>query len=130
MMQKDAHLPPEDLVAFFGLKKEDFGGIALVSGDVQRARACLEQVENPVENFTFMDYTFWTGNFRGKKVTIGNGGLFSPDSAITTELLCCIGVDTPEDVCQVEEHSDLPDRGHSGVRRGLAREEFHEQGGF
>jgi len=94
MMQKHAHLPPEDLLVFFGLKKEDFGAIALVSGDVQRAHACLEKIENPIKNFTFMDYTFWTGTFRGKRVTIGNGGLFSPDSAITTELLCCIGVDT------------------------------------
>jgi len=93
MMKRDSHLTPEDLLSVFQLKKEDFGRIALVSGELQRAKMCLELIENPVKNFTFMDYTFWTGSFKGQKVTVGNGGLFSPDSALTTELLCCGGVD-------------------------------------
>ncbi len=92
-MQKDCHLTAQDLVAFFQLKKEDFGHIALVSGDLQRANMCVEKLDHPVKNFTFIDYTFWTGSVNGKKITVGNGGLFSPDAAFVTEILCCAGVD-------------------------------------
>ena len=55
---------------------------------------CLPKLENPVKNFTFLAYTFWTGLYKGKKVTVGNGGFYAPDSALATELLCAAGAKT------------------------------------
>ncbi|MCF7869898.1 MAG: hypothetical protein K9M01_02130, partial [Candidatus Omnitrophica bacterium] len=42
----------------------------------------------------FLGYTFWTGSYKGKKVTVGNGGFYAPDSAFVTELLAVGGVET------------------------------------
>jgi uridine phosphorylase len=35
-----------------------------------------------------MEYTMHTGDYDGTKITTINGGRFSPDTAITTEILC------------------------------------------
>jgi purine-nucleoside phosphorylase len=94
MMQRDIHLKPKDLLNSLQFKDGDFGEIALVSGQAQRAKMCLENLESPVKNFTFLGYTFWTGFYKGKKVTVGNGGFYSPDSAFVTELLCEGGIQT------------------------------------
>jgi purine-nucleoside phosphorylase len=93
-MQRDIHLKPQDLLASLQFKPGDFGSIALVSGQAHRAKMCLEKLENPVKNFTFLGYTFWTGTYKGEKITVGNGGFYAPDSAFVTELLCVGGVDT------------------------------------
>ncbi len=93
VMQRDVHLKPEDILNFFQVKKGDLGEIALVSGDVQRAKMCLEQIESPVKKFAFLEYTFWTGTYKGRSITIGNGGSYSPDSAFVTELLCSAGIE-------------------------------------
>ena len=92
MMQRDVHLKPEDLLKSLQFKEGDFGKIALVSGQVQRAKTCLDYLEKPVKNFTFLGYTFWTGFYKGKRITVGNGGFYAPDSAFVTELLCGAGV--------------------------------------
>jgi len=65
-----------------------------VSGQQHRAKLCLEKLENWVKNFTFLGYTFWTGLYKGKKVTVGNGGFYAPDSAFVTEMLCAGGINT------------------------------------
>jgi len=93
MMQRDVHLRPEDLLKSLQFKEGDFGKIALVSGQAQRAKMCLDFLEKPVKNFTFLGYTFWSGFYKGTKVTVGNGGFYAPDSAFVTELLCAGGVD-------------------------------------
>lgn len=92
-MQREVHLKAEDLLASLQFKQGDFGRIALVSGQQQRSEMCLEKLENPVKNFTFLGYTFWTGSYKGARVTVGNGGFYSPDCAFVTELLCVGGVD-------------------------------------
>ncbi len=94
MMQRDVHLSPKDLLMSLQFKEGDFGDIVLVSGQQHRAKMCLEKLENHVKNFTFLGYTFWTGTYKGKKVTVGNGGFYAPDSAFVTELLCVGGVKT------------------------------------
>ncbi len=43
------------------------------------------------KNFTFLDYEMHTGSLDGKRVTVGNGGRYAPDTAITTEILCGAG---------------------------------------
>ena len=88
LMEREVHITAKDLLGSLQFKDGDFGEIALVSGQIQRAQACLKYLENPVKNFTFLGYTFWTGYYKGKKITVGNGGFFSPDSAFITEMLC------------------------------------------
>lgn len=92
MMQRDIHITPQALLESLQFKPGDFGEIALVSGQQHRAKMCLDNLENPVKNFTFLGYTFWTGTHKGKKVTVGNGGFYAPDSAFVTELLCVGGI--------------------------------------
>ncbi|MCM8757486.1 MAG: hypothetical protein NC903_00250 [Candidatus Omnitrophica bacterium] len=92
LMQRPIHLTAQEILESLQFKKGDFGEIALVSGQIQRAQACLKYLENPIKNFTFLGYTFWTGYYKGKKITVGNGGFYSPDSAFVTELLCTGGI--------------------------------------
>jgi len=93
-MQRDVHLTAKDLLNHLQFKEGDFGKVAIISGQPQRAKMCLDYLEKPVKNFTFLGYTFWTGVYKGKKVTVGNGGFYSPDSAFVTELICNAGADT------------------------------------
>ncbi len=93
-MKRDVHISAQDLLNFLQFKEGDFADIALVSGQPQRAKMCLDKLENPVKNFSFLGYTFWTGFYKGKRVTVGNGGFYAPDSAFVTELLCVGGVNT------------------------------------
>ncbi|MDD5584101.1 MAG: hypothetical protein PHV55_03495 [Candidatus Omnitrophica bacterium] len=92
MMQRDVHLHAEGLLGSLQFRKGDFGEIGIISGQMQRAQRCLQYLENPVKNFTFLGYTFWTGTYKGKKITVGNGGFYAPDSAFVTEILCVGGI--------------------------------------
>lgn len=94
MMQRDVHLKPQGLLDSLQFRPGDFGDIAIISGQPQRAKMCVDQLENPVKNFTFLGYTMWTGWYNARKVTVGNGGFFSADSAFMTELVCAAGVNT------------------------------------
>ncbi|MFH1771629.1 MAG: hypothetical protein ABH872_02325 [Candidatus Omnitrophota bacterium] len=94
MMQRDVHLKPKDLLDSLQFKEGDFADIAIISGQPQRAKMCVGELENAVKNFTFLGYTFWTGTYKGKRVTVGNGGFYAPDSAFVTELICTAGVNT------------------------------------
>ncbi len=94
MMQRDIHMNPKELLYSLQFKEGDFGDIVLVSGQAHRAQMCLQKLEKQVKNFTFLAYTFWTGFYKGKKVTVGNGGFYAPDSALATELLCAGGINT------------------------------------
>jgi uridine phosphorylase len=93
MMHRDVHLSAQDVLTSLGCDVSEFAPVALVSGQPQRSMQCLEHLENPVKNFNFLGYTFWTGGYQGRRLTVGNGGLYSPDTAIITELLCSAGVD-------------------------------------
>ncbi|MDY6863042.1 MAG: hypothetical protein SV062_08640 [Thermodesulfobacteriota bacterium] len=93
MMERDVHLKATDLLNDLQFKPGDFGNIALISGQPQRVSICLERINNPVKNFSTMGYTFWTGEFEGKKVTVGNAGMYAPDTALVTEILCAGGID-------------------------------------
>jgi uridine phosphorylase len=94
MMQRDVHLHAKGLLESLQFRQGDFGEIGIISGQHQRAQRCLQYLENPVKNFTFLGYTFWTGLYKGKKVTVGNGGFYAPDSAFVTEILCAGGIKT------------------------------------
>ena len=87
-MKKDIHLTGQDLMNMVQLRPQDLGKYAIVPGPKERADSLVKKLENPIKNFAFMEYTMHTGNYRGTKITTINGGRFSPDTAITTEILC------------------------------------------
>jgi len=91
-MKKDIHLTSRDLLDMVQLRPEDVGKYAIVPGPKDRLEVLIKKLENPVRNFSFMEYAMYTGYLDGIKVTAINGGRFSPDTAITTEILCGAGI--------------------------------------
>jgi uridine phosphorylase len=87
-MQKEVHLTGSDLTQMVQLRPQDVGKYAIVPGPRDRLEVLLKKIENPVKNFSFMEYTMYTGTFSGIKVTAINGGRFSTDTSITTEVMC------------------------------------------
>jgi len=87
-MQKEVHLTGKDLTNMVQLRPQDVGKYAIVPGPKDRLETLLKKIENPVKNFTFMEYSMFTGTLNGIKVTAINGGRFSTDTSITTEVMC------------------------------------------
>jgi len=77
-----------------GLKADSLGPYALIPGPKERSQLLLGALDNPTKNFTFLDYEMHTGALDGKRVTVGNGGRFAPDTAMTTEILCAAGAES------------------------------------
>jgi uridine phosphorylase len=91
-MKKDVHLTGKDLTAMVQLRPQDVGKYAIVPGPKDRLDVLMKKIENPVKNFSFMEYTMYTGTYQGIKVTGINGGRFSTDTSITTEVMCNAGI--------------------------------------
>ena len=91
-MKKDVHLTGKDLTEMVQLRPQDVGKYAIVPGPRDRLDVLMKKIENPVRNFSFMEYTMFTGTFEGIKVTGINGGRFSTDTSITTEVICNAGI--------------------------------------
>ena len=87
-MTRDVHLSGKDLMAMVQLRPKDIGSYAIVPGPKERLDSLVKKMENPVKNFSFMEYNMFTGNIAGTRITAINGGRFSADTAITTEILC------------------------------------------
>ena len=87
-MKKDIHLTGKDLMGMVQLRPEDIGKYAIVPGPKERLDGLLKCIENPIKNFSFMEYTMYTGDYAGTRITAINGGRFSADTGITTEILC------------------------------------------
>ncbi len=87
-MKRDVHLSGKDLMGMVQLRPQDVGSYAIVPGPKERLDSVVKKMENPVKNFTFMEYNMFTGNINGTRVTAINGGRFAADTAITTEILC------------------------------------------
>jgi len=92
-MQKDVHLTGKDLTQMVQLRPQDVGKYAIVPGPRDRLDVLMKKIESPVRNFSFMEYTMYTGTFEGIKVTEINGGRFSTDTSITTEVMCNAGIE-------------------------------------
>lgn len=93
-MIEESHFTPQKLLSMLGLKQDALGPYALIPGPKERSELLLKLLDNPQKNFTFLDYEMHTGRLEGKRVTVGNGGRFAPDTAITTEILCGAGAET------------------------------------
>ncbi|HWP60083.1 MAG TPA: hypothetical protein VNL14_19475 [Candidatus Acidoferrales bacterium] len=92
-MLKEPHFTPEKMLSLLKIRQGSLGSCALVPGPKERSRALLKQLESPSRAFTFLDYEMYTGRFDGKMVSVGNGGRYAADTAITTEILCAGGVE-------------------------------------
>lgn len=87
-MRKEVHMTGQDLMNMVQLRPKDVGRYALVPGPKERADAIVKKMKNPVKNFSFMEYTMYTGQYEGIPLTTINGGRFAADTSITTEILC------------------------------------------
>src|ERR671918_2219452 len=93
-MLKEPHFTPQKMLSILGLKADSLGPYALIPGPKERAQMLLGTVKNPTKNFTLLDYEMHTGMIDGKRVTVGNGGRFATDTAMTTEILCAAGAES------------------------------------
>lgn len=91
-MKKDVHLTGKDLTQMVQLRPQDVGKYAIVPGPKDRLEVLMKKLEKPIKNFSFMEYTMYTGTYEGIKVTGINGGRFSTDTSITTEVMCNAGI--------------------------------------
>lgn len=87
-MIKDVHLTGKDLTEMVQLRPQDVGKYAIVPGPKDRLDVLLKKIENPTRNFSFMEYMMFTGMYNGIKISAINGGRFSTDTSITTEVMC------------------------------------------
>ncbi|MFA5063115.1 MAG: hypothetical protein WC578_03505 [Candidatus Omnitrophota bacterium] len=92
-MVKDVHLTGKDLTQMVQLRQQDVGKYAIVPGPKDRLEVLMKKIENPVKNFTFMEYSMFTGTYQGIKITMMNGGRFSTDTSITSEVMCNARID-------------------------------------
>ena len=91
-MLKEAHFTPQRMLSMLGLKAGLPRSLCVDSRSERAQRTCLlKLLEDPQKNFTFLDYEMHSGSLDGKRVTVGNGGRYAPDTAITTEILCGAG---------------------------------------
>jgi uridine phosphorylase len=90
-MLKESHFTPQRMLSMLGLKPDSLGPYALIPGPKERSDLLLKLLDSPCKNFTFLDYEMYSGSLDGKRVTVGNGGRYAPDTAITTEILCGAG---------------------------------------
>lgn len=90
-MKKEVHLSAKELLEMVQMEPGAIGNYTIIPGPVERLQAIVERLENPVDNFAYMDYHMYTGFHQGTKITTINGGLYSPDSAIMGELVCAAG---------------------------------------
>ena len=93
-MLKQSHFTPQRMISMLGLRQNSVGPYALIPGPKERSELLLKLLEAPEKNFTFLDYEMHTGSLDGKRVTVGNGGRYAPDTAITTEILCGAGAES------------------------------------
>jgi len=93
-MMKEPHFTPARMLSMLGLRSDSLGRYALIPGPKERSDMIRGLLQDPKKNFSFLDYEMHTGGYDGKRVTVGNGARYAPDTAITTEILCAGGAET------------------------------------
>jgi len=89
-MKKAIHLTGKDLAGMVQLRPQDIGKYVIMPGTPDRLTALVKNIKNPLKNFSFMEHTMYTGEYNGVRLTAMNGGMFSANTAITTEIVCSI----------------------------------------
>ena len=92
-MRKEPHFTPERMLSMLGVKAGSIAPVALISGPRERSQMALESLQERRKIFSFLDLEMHAGTRNGRKVAVGNGGRYAPDTAITTEVLCAAGVE-------------------------------------
>lgn len=87
-MRKPIHMTGKDLAGMVQLRSQDIGKYVVMPGTPDRLQALIKKIQNPLKNFSFMEHTMYTGEYEGVKITAMNGGMFSANTAITTEIVC------------------------------------------
>lgn len=87
-MRKEIHLTGRDLAGMVQLRPQDIGKYVILPGTPDRLAAVVKKLQNPLKNFAFMEHMMFTGDYEGIKLTAMNGGMFSANTAITTEIVC------------------------------------------
>ncbi len=87
-MRRPIHLTGKDLAGMVQLRPQDIARYVVMPGTPDRLQALIKKIENPLKNFSFMEHTMFTGGYEGIKVTAMNAGMFSANTAITTEIVC------------------------------------------
>lgn len=87
-MRKPIHMTGRDLAGMVQLRAEDIGKYVVIPGTPDRLEALMKKIQNQLKNFTFMEHTMYTGEYEGIKITAMNGGMFSANTAITTDIVC------------------------------------------
>ncbi len=90
-MRKEVHLSAQEMLEMVQMKPGAIAATTIIPGPVDRLNAVLKKLERAVKDFSFMEYTMYTGFYQGTRVTAVNGGRYSPDSAIIGELVCAAG---------------------------------------
>ena len=90
-MKKEAHLSAQELLEMVQMKPGAIGKYTIIPGPLERLKAVIALLEQPAENFSYMEHTMYTGSYQGTKVTAVNGGLYSPQGAIMGEVVCAAG---------------------------------------
>jgi uridine phosphorylase len=93
-MRKEPHFTPEKLLAVLGVKAGSLPPLALVPGPKDRSDKILGLLDESKRAFSFLDYEMHTARRNGKTVTVGNGGRYAADAAMTAEMLCAAGVES------------------------------------
>ena len=89
-MKKAIHMTGKDLAGMVQLRPQDIGKYVVMPGTPDRLTALVKNIKNPLKNFSFMEHTMYTGEYNGVRITAMNGGMFSANTAITTEIVCSI----------------------------------------
>ncbi len=128
-MVKEPHFTPARMLSMLGLKANSLGRFALIPGPKERSDMIRGLLKDPKKNFSFLDYEMHTGAYDGKQVTVGNGGRYAPDTAITTEILCAGGSDTLVRIGSCGSLQDKIKVGDlvivTGARRGEGTTEYY-----
>lgn len=93
-MRRAIHLTGADLAEMVQLRPQDIGKYAILPGTPDRLDALVKRLEKPLKNFSFMEHKMYTGEYEGIRITAMNGGMFSANTAITTEIVCAIKAHT------------------------------------
>lgn len=92
--RREPHFTPEKLLSLLGVRAGALAPVALIPGPKERSQMILGGLADSNKVFSFLDYEMHTGTHQGKRVTVGNGGRYAADTAITTEILCAGGVES------------------------------------
>jgi len=87
-MRKPIHMTGRDLAGMVQLRPEDIAKHVVIPGTPDRLEALMKKIQNPMKNFTFMEHSMFTGEYEGIRITAMNGGMFSANTAITTDIVC------------------------------------------